>query len=380
MTRHARILGSRALLASSLLGAVTLAHCSGDDTPPAVLDGGVDATVDVVDSGLADAIGDGDAATIDAGPCATDAGNELPKLLSCAGLYSDIATKTVATGNVPYLPGVQLWSDGAQKQRWLNLPPNTTIDVTDMNDWVFPVGTKAWKEFKLLGSRIETRVFWKRGPNDWTWATYAWANDESEATRLDQGAKNVVGTYEIPERLACDQCHAGRKDKLLGVEAIALALATAEGLTLDVLAKAGRLAPTPAVTTASLPEDATGKAGAALGYLHMNCGVACHNHNPNAGAEASGLYMKLPAAAVLAGGVVVTSLELWTTSANQPITAPNFLSFKNAGYTRLTPKDSAKSLIPALMGMRGTFQMPPIVTHEPDTVGQPLVKGWIDAL
>jgi hypothetical protein len=366
-------LSSWALL-GAIVGAAFLAHCSSDDTPNNPADAGVD-----VLEASADVAAEAEA-SIDAGPCAADAGNELPALLSCAGLYSIISTKTVATDNTPYQPGIQFWSDGAVKERWLHLPQSTTIDVTDMDNWVFPVGTKAWKEFKIGGKRIETRVFWKRGATDWTWATYKWAPDESEATRLDAGATNVVGTYEIPDRNTCDQCHIGRKDKLLGIEAIALAIPSAQGITLDGLAKAGRLAPTPAKTTATLPEDTTGKAGAALGHLHMNCGVSCHNHDPNALAVGSGLFMKLPAASVLAGGVTVTSLETYTSSANQVIASPTFVSFKTAGYTRLTPKDSGKSLIPALMGMRGAFQMPPIVTHEPDTAGETLLKAWIDAL
>ncbi|CAN5803728.1 hypothetical protein BH09MYX1_BH09MYX1_43770 [soil metagenome] len=369
-------LRSAAVLFSSVLGAALLAHCS-SDPDPVVTDAGSDAASDVVADTPVDVTVD---APLDAGPCATDASDELPLLLSCAGLYADIAKKTVAPGLVSYQPGIQFWSDGAVKERWLYLPPNQTIDVSDLDDWKFPVGTKAWKEFKVNGKRIETRVFWKRGPTDWTWATYVWAADESEATKNDDGAKNVVGTYEIPDKNTCDQCHNGRKDKLLGLEAIALAIPTAQGITLDSLAKAGRLAPTPSKTTATLPEDSTGKAGAALGHLHMNCGVTCHNHYGGAGAALSGLYMKLPAALVLAGTATVTSLETYTTSANQTIGAANFVTFKNAGYTRLTPGMSGKSLIPALIGMRGAFQMPPIVTHEPDTAGELLVKGWIDAL
>ncbi len=366
----------RRLLVGGALGVAALA-CSSDGPATVPL---VDASSDAADGSAVDAPLDVVDAAPDAGPCAADAGNELPKLLSCAGLYTDVAKKTVAPGLVSYQPGIQFWSDGAVKRRWLQLPPNATIDVTDMDDWVFPVGTRAWKEFELSGKRIETRAYWKRGPSDWTWATYQWAPDESEATRLDDGAKNVVGTYEIPDKNTCEQCHAGRKDKLLGVEAIALALPTAQGITLDTLAKAGQLAPTPAKTSAALPEDATGKAGAALGHLHMNCGVACHNHDPNALAAQSGLYLKLPAAMVLAGGVNVSSLESWTSAANQPITSPTFVSFKNQGYLRLLPKSSAKSLIPALIELRGAFQMPPIVTHEPDTAGAALVKAWVDAL
>ena len=67
------------------------------------------------------------------------------------GLYSDWATKTVASGVRQYDPGLHLWSDGASKTRWIYLPPGTKIDTTDMNEWTFPPGTKIWKEFVVGG-------------------------------------------------------------------------------------------------------------------------------------------------------------------------------------------------------------------------------------
>ena len=39
-------------------------------------------------------------------------------------------------------PRYPLWSDGAEKQRYLSLPPGTQIDTSNMDDWKFPVGTR----------------------------------------------------------------------------------------------------------------------------------------------------------------------------------------------------------------------------------------------
>src|SRR5579863_72612 len=50
------------------------------------------------------------------GSSAPDCSNQSvpPSTLECTGLYSDIATKTLAAGVQSYAPAVPLWSDGAQ--------------------------------------------------------------------------------------------------------------------------------------------------------------------------------------------------------------------------------------------------------------------------
>ena len=53
-------------------------------------------------------------------------------------------------------PTEALWSDGAVKRRFIYLPPGTTIDTTNMDEWVFPVGTKFWKEFSVDGRKLRT--------------------------------------------------------------------------------------------------------------------------------------------------------------------------------------------------------------------------------
>ena len=50
---------------------------------------------------------------------------------------------------MPYDIVVELWSDGAKKQRWIQLPPGEKIDVADLDNWQFPKGTKLWKQFTV---------------------------------------------------------------------------------------------------------------------------------------------------------------------------------------------------------------------------------------
>ena len=52
----------------------------------------------------------------------------LPRDLACAGLYKDVEDKDLADGMREFTPAVPLWSDGAEKARWIYLPPGTRID------------------------------------------------------------------------------------------------------------------------------------------------------------------------------------------------------------------------------------------------------------
>ncbi len=71
----------------------------------------------------------------------------LPTLLSLTGLYFDAATSELSPDAIAYEPRFERWSDGAEKLRWLLLPDGLTIEVGPPNSWVFPEGTRLFKEF-----------------------------------------------------------------------------------------------------------------------------------------------------------------------------------------------------------------------------------------
>src|SRR6185436_16418070 len=52
-----------------------------------------------------------------------------PATLSETGLYCDISRLVPATGVRSFRPRFALWSDGAQKRRFIQLPPGTQIDA-----------------------------------------------------------------------------------------------------------------------------------------------------------------------------------------------------------------------------------------------------------
>ena len=314
----------------------------------------------------------------------------LPFDVFCTGLYADGSADAYSADVMPYTPGVTLWSDGAEKHRYLYLPPSTQIDTSVMDAWKFPAGTKVWKEFKVGGVRVETRLLWKRSSGKWDIGTYVWSEDQKAAT-LNTNAKGLIlpSGYEIPTAKDCDKCHHGGADKVLGVEAVALGLPRAQGATLAVLVGRGLLSQPPPTTSIDLPEDATGKAGEALGYLHANCGMPCHSTR-GLGDETH-LVMRLRAGEFWADGTTTPDggtptyplaamrTDSWAALIDQiPTTGAVAQAFPNA--YRVKPGAHEQSLIWKIANLRGTYQMPPLVSHSVDTAGMQTLADWIDAI
>jgi hypothetical protein len=353
-----------------------LAACSDG---AAAVNGPADASSDVapgsVDAAVDAAIGD---AVADASPdpCA-DAGVP-PSTLACAGLYADFATKQIASNALAYTPSTPLWSDGAQKQRWIELPPNTQIDISNPNEWTFPVGTKLFKEFRVEGKRVETRLFEKVATNFWDYATYAWNGDDSAAT-INFGGPVPVGdggaTWTIPTNDDCDECHRGRQDRILGFEQVGLGLAGAQGLTLAQLAEMGLVTPPPASVSLAIGDDGTGLDALALGWLHVNCGVTCHNSNPSAAGYGAGMLLRLDATQLDASPPDAATWDILRTTLGVPCVSGSLV-----GQPRLEAGDAARSVIYQLVDERGALQMPPIASLVVDTTDVAVVASWIQAM
>jgi hypothetical protein len=301
-----------------------------------------------------------------------------PNTIECTGLYTDLAKKIIAPGIRAYSPAVPLWADYAGKRRWIWLPPGTQIDASNPNEWTFPVGTKVWKEFGRDGIVVETRFFHKVQAGYWVWTTYAWNADRTEATSSAGGDMpwgSDGGVYHIPTHDECDQCHGGRSDSLLGVEQVSLGLAGATGLTLAQLAAEKLITPPPARTDLVVGDDGTGLAPVALSWLHINCGVACHNDNPNSTAYGSSMRLRLDP--TLLDGRSSANFPSRTTTIGMVANNPMWNS-----QVRIAPGAPQDSLLVKLITNRGTNnsvndQMPPIASllvDGPDTLD---VFAWI---
>jgi hypothetical protein len=297
-----------------------------------------------------------------------------PSRLECTGLYADLATKQLAPGVEAYTPAVPLWSDGAEKQRWVLLPPGTTIDTSNSSEWVFPVGTRFWKQFSVGGKRIETRLWQKVRSDYWVHAAYAWNADESAAVQTGGGDIPLGGgTYHIPTDDECEKCHRGRNEHILGFEEVELGLPGATGITLADLVSRGLLS-VPRATSLTIGDDGTGAAAPALGWLHANCGITCHNGNSNAIAYPSGLRFRLDATQL--DGRSSAGFDPLRTGVGVAVNAPNW-----KGQVRIVPGDPDASLLYFLISHRGPgMQMPPIATRVVDEAHVALVRQWISQM
>jgi hypothetical protein len=289
-------------------------------------------------------------------------------LLSQTGLYSDIVNRTLNQDIIEYQPQFVLWSDSASKNRWLYLPPGTQIDTSNMDYWVYPVGTRAWKEFTRDGVLVETRLLHKYGANQWAMVAYQWNSAGTEATPVPAGVQNASSTqHDIPSSADCTTCHDKMEDKLLSVSAIQLSH-TLPGKNLMDLAQEGKLTNPPSAPF-TLPGNATDRA--ALGYLHANCGL-CHNEN-------SFVWALIKMQLWLKVGELdsVANTPTYKTTVNQTLTASN----PTPNEYRIVPGNAAASDVHLRMSERGTLiQMPPLGTEVVDDTGLAAVDAWINSL
>lgn len=316
-----------------------------------------------------------DAATDEKSPPMDDAGVDAgpvvgPAHLADTGLYSDFASRTLSPGVVEYAPRYPLWSDGADKKRYLLLPPSTKIDTSDMDNWTFPVGTKVWKEFDVGTTVVETRLLWKVNDTQWWEVAYAWTADGTDAVADPDGGVDALGTtHDIPSQQDCNACHSNVRDVLIGLSALQLGASDGDG-TLATLADAGRLTASPA--TASFDVPGSGATKDALGYLHGNCGH-CHN-----GDWASPTLQKQ------------TSMRLRLSVTNTvPETTPPYTTATCLVMKHLIAPDVAYALVPgspdesgiaARMNRRDPYGMPPVCTKLVDDAGVATVSAWIASI
>lgn len=298
-----------------------------------------------------------------------------PQNLECTGLYSDVANKQTMPGVREYAPALSLWSDGASKQRWVSLPPGTLIDNSDPNEWAYPVGTKFFKEFSQNGQRVETRLWQKADDNFWVNATYQWDASETEAVRTPGGEIRLPTgePYNIPTRDECDKCHRGRTERILGFEEVLLGLDGAQGVTLDALVEEKLLSDPPSDTHLEVVEDGTGSADA-LGWLHVNCGISCHNPNTRSVAYGTGMFLRLEAKQLESRSVA--SFDSYSTTVGQDVHTSNW-----RGWLRVDPGQPSTSLLYDLIMLRGEGpQMPPFGTDVVDERGGKVIERWIRSM
>lgn len=134
--------------------------------------------------------------------------SNIPQTLSESDCFTASDPRQPASALIPFDVISPLWSDGAEKERFLAVPDEETVDLNTQGDFDFPVGTVLAKHFSHNNTMIETRLFMHH-QSGWAGYSYEWNDAQNDATLLD-GAKdrNVAGLdWHFPSRAECMQCH-----------------------------------------------------------------------------------------------------------------------------------------------------------------------------
>ncbi|KPF65366.1 SO2930 family diheme c-type cytochrome [Porphyrobacter sp. AAP60] len=207
-------------------------------------------------------------------------------------------TQVPARGVHPYTLNTPLWSDGADKLRFIYLPEGTQLAADGQGLLQFPVGAAIIKTFAFGEGAdrrlIETRVLLHRA-DGWTALPYRWNAEQTEATLALAGGRIDLVTpageaisYAIPNKNQCKSCH-GKDGEVIPIGPKARNL-SAEWL--DDMGRKGWLA---GDTSGGdrLPDWRTHASGPATplarAYLDVNC---AHCHQPGGGASNSGLDLR----------------------------------------------------------------------------------------
>jgi hypothetical protein len=244
---------------------------------------------------------------------------DAPETLRETGFYSD--------EKVAFAPQYPLWTDGAHKSRWIQVPTGTHVDRS-RDVWQFPIGTKLWKQFSFGGHVVETR-FLMNTATGWRFATYV------DGVRVRDGASSVeiaAGVrHQVPAERDCRSCHNNPAAPVLGYSALQLGIKEIPGSPVQK---------------------------AALGYLHGNCG---HCHRSDGPVASLGMFLATPDEALAT-----------TIGKKSRFMAP---------LARIAAGDAEHSVIVARMRSRSPFeQMPPLGTQLVDRAGVELLTKWIDQL
>lgn len=212
-------------------------------------------------------------------------GDTLPPKLSDFRFFTSGKPNARVT---PYTLNTPLFSDYAEKDRFIYVPAGQTARYGGDGLIDFPVGSALIKTFGYPGRRLETRVLLRRA-SGWVALPYVWQGDDAllkrGGTRIDMTVHDRPISYAVPNQNQCKECHqsAGALQPI-GPKARNLAPALLDGLV-----KAGLLDRAPGGPKLPHWDDEVAQVEArARAYLDVNCG---HCHSRTGAASNSGLFL-----------------------------------------------------------------------------------------
>jgi uncharacterized repeat protein (TIGR03806 family) len=316
----------------------------------------------------------------------------FPRKLSETGLFESVPDHKLLPSVIPYSVNVQLWSDGAFKQRWLAVPGAEQIGYTSNRGWNFPDGSVLVKSFALereSGNEetrrwIETRLM-VRQQKEWVGYSYRWNDQQTDADLLDAAGADVsfeimdpaapdgkrTQTWHYPSRAECMVCHSRAVNYVLGLTEKQMNREHDYGDTklnqlqmlneLDLFKE--RLSkPADELSRLSDPFDSSVDLHTrATSYLDANCSN-CHVEAGGGNAQFS------------------TEIDAKPDQMRLLDARPVHNTFGIADAKLIAPGVPERSLLLNRMQRRGHGQMPPIGTNQMDLPAVELIREWIKSM
>jgi putative heme-binding domain-containing protein len=330
---------------------------------------------------------------------------DFPSRLSETGIFTSTKDHKVQPGVLPYSVNAPGWADGAHIERFVGLPGETRIDLTN-GGWALPEGAILMQTLSLQNRRVETRLLTRQN-GQWAGYSYRWDDTQSDATLVDRNGedRDLAGgassaspgaraeapqpstlnpqpsKWRFPSRTECMACHSRAANFVLGFTELQLnrtndygtvrdsQLRTLEHIGLFVAKESGGSSSANPFRKAQRakeklvdPYDSTQDLEArARSYLHVNCSV-CH-------IEAGGGNAKMEL------GISTKAERMNVFDAR-----PQHDTFGVANAMLVAPGETARSVLFQRVSRRGRGQMPPLVTTRVDDRAVALLREWIDSM
>lgn len=317
-----------------------------------------------------------------------------PKKLSAWGIFDGNMAKLIpAKGVVPYSLNTPLYSDYAEKLRFVRLPIGSKVSYNATTVLDFPIGTLLVKafyysaDFRVPGKNkniVETRLLIYE-TEGWKALTYIWNNEQTEAeleiagddkqiSFIDKEGKNQQLRYVVPNQNQCKGCH-NVNDKIMPIGPTVAQLNSkyqyASGIKNQLTFWKEHKMMDQLPVLSSVPKTAvwdnpsTGNLNArARAYLAVNC---AHCHRREGPAQTSGLFL------------TETEKDITAIGINKPPVAAG----KGSGerMVDIKPGDANGSIIWYRMQTTNPGErMPELGRNLLHKEGLALIKEWIDKM
>ncbi len=305
----------------------------------------------------------------------TNQSGQIPALLSDWQCFQAGDLSSFSEHVIPYDINALLWSDNADKGRFLAIPDGTTIDIDDEGRFELPVGSVIGKNFWLDNQVIETRLYLHHAqPHGWKGYSYEWNDSETEATLLSVAKDRYINgqTWHYPSQAECDACHTSVAGITLGPEVgqfnrlftyPSSALEANQLITLEAINVFSNALTEEHKSTQfyALDDSNYSVERRARSYLHSNC-ANCHQPGGPGGGN-----MDLRMSVTLAEARICNEAPLGQT-------------LGLADPVIVKPGDPDNSILVRRMEDLGQYRMPPLGSGVVDTQALNVIREWISQL